>query len=104
MHSATLPGRAANQQRHLGNWDGENRSCDAANSSQLSAAQRRGRLSRGRSPTQGRSFRIGYLSFIPGEDSTVILERLNEVGYRQGESLDVAHRSADAPFTNKVTR
>jgi putative ABC transport system substrate-binding protein len=46
-------------------------------------------------PTQGRSFRIGYLSFIPGEDSTVILERLNELGYRQGENLDVAHRSAE---------
>jgi putative tryptophan/tyrosine transport system substrate-binding protein len=42
-----------------------------------------------------RLFRIGYLSFIPGEDSKVILERLHELGYRQGENLDVAHRSAE---------
>src|SRR5262249_37684851 len=45
--------------------------------------------------TKGRSFRIGYLSFIPGEDSKVILERLHELGYRQGENLDVAYRSAE---------
>jgi putative tryptophan/tyrosine transport system substrate-binding protein len=45
--------------------------------------------------TQGRSFRIGYLSFIPGEDSNLILERLDELGYRQGRNLDVAHRSAE---------
>ena len=44
--------------------------------------------------TKGRSFRIGYLSFIPGEDSSVILERLDELGYRQGENLEVAYRSA----------
>jgi ABC-type uncharacterized transport system substrate-binding protein len=45
--------------------------------------------------TKGRSFRIGYLSFIPGEDSNVILKRLDELGYRQGETLDVAYRSAE---------
>ena len=45
--------------------------------------------------TKGRPFRIGYLSFIPGEDSNVILERLGELGYRQGENLEVAHRSAE---------
>jgi putative tryptophan/tyrosine transport system substrate-binding protein len=44
---------------------------------------------------KGRSFRIGYLSLIPGEDSSLILERLDELGYRQGESLDVAYRSAE---------
>jgi putative tryptophan/tyrosine transport system substrate-binding protein len=45
--------------------------------------------------TKGRSSRIGYLSFIPGEDSNVILKRLDELGYHQGENLDVAYRSAE---------
>jgi phosphodiesterase/alkaline phosphatase D-like protein len=45
--------------------------------------------------TKGRSFRIGYLSFIPGEDSNVILKQLDELGYRQGENLEVAYRSAE---------
>jgi putative ABC transport system substrate-binding protein len=45
--------------------------------------------------TKGRPFRIGYLSFIPGEDSKVILKRLDELGYRQGENLEVAYRSAE---------
>jgi hypothetical protein len=44
---------------------------------------------------KGRSFRIGYLSFIPGEDSNVILKQLDELGYHQGENLDVAYRSAE---------
>jgi putative ABC transport system substrate-binding protein len=45
--------------------------------------------------SKGGSFRIGYLSLIPGEDSNLILERLGELGYRQGENLDVAYRSAE---------
>jgi putative tryptophan/tyrosine transport system substrate-binding protein len=45
--------------------------------------------------TKGRSFRIGYLSFIPGEDSNVILKQLDELGYHPGENLDVAYRSAE---------
>jgi putative ABC transport system substrate-binding protein len=44
---------------------------------------------------QSRSFRIGYLAFVPGKDSTIILQRLQELGYRQGENLEFTYRSAD---------
>jgi putative ABC transport system substrate-binding protein len=44
---------------------------------------------------QSRSFRIGYLAFVPGEDSTIIMQRLQELGYRQGENLEFTYRSAD---------
>ncbi|MFL6795899.1 MAG: ABC transporter substrate-binding protein [Xanthobacteraceae bacterium] len=44
---------------------------------------------------QSRSFRIGYLAFVPGQDSTVIAERLQELGYRRGENLEFTYRSAD---------
>jgi putative tryptophan/tyrosine transport system substrate-binding protein len=44
---------------------------------------------------QSRSFRIGYLAFVPGEDSTIIMQRLQELGYRQGENLEFLYRSAD---------
>jgi putative ABC transport system substrate-binding protein len=44
---------------------------------------------------QGRLFRIGYLAFVAGKDSTVIMERLQELGYRQGENLQFVYRSAD---------
>ena len=42
-----------------------------------------------------RSFRIGYLAFVPGNDSTIIMQRLQELGYRQGENLEFTYRSAD---------
>jgi putative ABC transport system substrate-binding protein len=44
---------------------------------------------------QSKSFRIGYLAFVPGEDSTIIIQRLQELGYRQGENLEFTYRSAD---------
>jgi putative ABC transport system substrate-binding protein len=44
---------------------------------------------------QSRSFRIGYLAFVSGEDSTIIMQRLQELGYRQGENLEFVYRSAD---------
>src|SRR5438045_6576938 len=44
---------------------------------------------------QGRSFRIGYLAFVTGEDSTVIAQRLQELGYHQGKNLEFTYRSAD---------
>jgi putative ABC transport system substrate-binding protein len=42
-----------------------------------------------------RSFRIGYLAFVPGNDSTIITQRLQELGYRQGDNLEFTYRSAD---------
>ena len=42
-----------------------------------------------------RSFRIAYLAFVPGQDSTIIAQRLQELGYRQGENLEFTYRSAD---------
>jgi len=44
---------------------------------------------------QSRSFRIAYLAFVPGQDSTIIAQRLQELGYRQGENLEFTYRSAD---------
>jgi putative ABC transport system substrate-binding protein len=44
---------------------------------------------------QSRSFRIGYLAFVAGKDSTIIMQRLQELGYRQGENLEFVYRSAD---------
>jgi putative ABC transport system substrate-binding protein len=44
---------------------------------------------------QSRSFRIGYLAFVAGKDSTIIMERLQELGYRQGENLQFVYRSAN---------
>jgi putative tryptophan/tyrosine transport system substrate-binding protein len=44
---------------------------------------------------QSRSFRIGYLAFVSGKDSTIIMQRLQELGYRQGENLEFVYRSAD---------
>jgi len=44
---------------------------------------------------QGRLFRIGYLAFVAGKDSTIIMQRLQELGYRQGENLEFVYRSAD---------
>ena len=44
---------------------------------------------------QSRSFRIGYLAFVAGKDSTIIVQRLQELGYRQGENLEFTYRSVD---------
>ena len=44
---------------------------------------------------QSKSFRIAYLAFVAGEDSTIIMQRLQELGYRQGEKLEFVYRSAD---------
>ena len=44
---------------------------------------------------QSKSFRIGYLAFVAGKDSTIIMQRLQELGYRQGENLEFVYRSAD---------
>ena len=40
-------------------------------------------------------FKIGYLAFLRGEDSDTVLQRLSELGYRQGQNLRVDLRSAD---------
>ena len=47
------------------------------------------------SAQQSRSFRIAYPAFVTGKDSTIITERLQELGYRKGENLDFIYRSAD---------
>ena len=35
----------------------------------------------------GRSFRIAYLAFVPGQDTNIIVQRLHELGYHKGENL-----------------
>ena len=44
---------------------------------------------------QSKSFRVGYLAFVAGKDSTIIMQRLQELGYRQGENLEFVYHSAD---------
>jgi putative ABC transport system substrate-binding protein len=51
-----------------------------------------------RAQRAGRPYRLSYLALIPGEDSSlmkVLLERLRELGYREGTSLTVEYRSAE---------
>jgi hypothetical protein len=46
----------------------------------------------------GKVWRFGYLALTPGEDTTLLpalLERLHELGYREGQNLTFAYRSAD---------
>ena len=46
----------------------------------------------------GKVWRFGYLALTPGEDITLLpalLERLHELGYREGQNLTFAYRSAD---------
>jgi hypothetical protein len=43
---------------------------------------------------QSKSFRIDYLAFVPSQDSTIIMQRLQELGYRQDENLEFTYRSA----------
>jgi putative tryptophan/tyrosine transport system substrate-binding protein len=42
-----------------------------------------------------RLFRIAYLAFVADQDSTIIMQRLEELGYRHGENLEFTYRSAD---------
>jgi putative ABC transport system substrate-binding protein len=42
-----------------------------------------------------KSHRIGYLALIAGEDQAVVMQRLRELGYREGENLTVEPRSAE---------
>ena len=42
-----------------------------------------------------KSYRVGYLALLPGEDATLarsVLERLNELGYRQGQNMTFDYR------------
>jgi putative tryptophan/tyrosine transport system substrate-binding protein len=46
----------------------------------------------------GKSYRIGYLALLPGEDATFakpFLQRLQELGYGAGKNLTFEYRSAD---------
>src|SRR5260370_26331115 len=46
-----------------------------------------------------KSYRLGYLALLPGEDTTLakpLLQRLQEVGYRKGMNMILEDRSADA--------
>jgi hypothetical protein len=45
-----------------------------------------------------RSYRISFLALTPGEDRTLmqaLLERLHELGYREGTSMTFKYRSAE---------
>jgi putative ABC transport system substrate-binding protein len=59
------------------------------------AHRRCGDISARRLAQQSRSFRIAYLAIVPGQDSTIVAQRLHELGYRQGENLEFTYRSAD---------
>jgi putative tryptophan/tyrosine transport system substrate-binding protein len=51
---------------------------------------------RAQQPTK--SHRIGYLALLPGEDAVLVkplLQRLQELGYREGGNLTFAYRSAE---------
>jgi putative tryptophan/tyrosine transport system substrate-binding protein len=43
----------------------------------------------------GKLFRIGYLSFLRGQDLETVLQRLTELGYSEGQNLRFDFRSAD---------
>ena len=46
----------------------------------------------------GKVWRFSFLALTPGEDTTLLpalLERLHELGYREGQNLTFAYRSAD---------
>ena len=45
-----------------------------------------------------KSYRLGYLALLPGEDTTLakpLLQRLQELGYRKGTNMILEYRSAD---------
>jgi len=46
----------------------------------------------------GKTYRIGYLALLPGEDKTwakALVQRLQELGYREGGNLMLDYRSAE---------
>jgi len=46
----------------------------------------------------GKTYRIGYLALLPGEDKTwakTLVQRLQELGYREGSNLILDYRSAE---------
>jgi putative ABC transport system substrate-binding protein len=46
----------------------------------------------------GKSYRVGFLALVPGEDTALmkaLLERLQELGYREGANLVFEYRSAE---------
>jgi putative tryptophan/tyrosine transport system substrate-binding protein len=44
---------------------------------------------------QAAKFRVGYLALVDGPDSTVVKERLGELGYAEGKNLIFDYRSAE---------
>jgi putative ABC transport system substrate-binding protein len=49
-------------------------------------------------PPAGKSSRISVLALVPGEDTTLmtaLLERLHKLGYREGQNMTLAYRSAE---------
>ena len=64
-------------------------------------------------PPAGKSSRISVLALVPGEDTTLmtaLLERLHELGYREGQNMTLAYRSAEgrpeqlAPLAMELVR
>lgn len=46
-----------------------------------------------------RSYRVGYLALLPGEDATLakpFAQRLRELGYSEGKNLKIEYRSAES--------
>ncbi len=51
-----------------------------------------------RAQQAAKSHRISYLALLPGEDTTLmkpLLQRLHELGYRDGQSMVIEYRSAE---------
>jgi putative ABC transport system substrate-binding protein len=42
-----------------------------------------------------KSYRVAYLDLLAGPDSTIVNQRLNELGYAEGKNLIFDHRSAE---------
>jgi putative tryptophan/tyrosine transport system substrate-binding protein len=52
----------------------------------------------GRGQQAERSYRVGYLALLPGEDTTLeklFAQRLQELGYSEGKNLKLEYRSAE---------
>src|SRR4029453_6234290 len=51
-----------------------------------------------RAQQPGKSHRVSFLALVPGEDGTLmqaLLERLHELGYREGKNMTFEYRSAE---------